>query len=263
MSHSNNTTHYNFPQFISTDTPAWLTDVNGAFSDIDAEIYARQQAIASNTDAITANTAQINTIDGKLTQDELDIATLTGRVATAENNISDNTSNIATHTSQINALATQITNMDASQIAYDNTTSGLTSNDVQSAIDEVSASIGGKTVLWTNETPTGSFNAQSVSVDLGNYSSVTIIYKSAVNTNVIYSKTTICDFTLSNEYSIALEEISQMQSANNPLLLRQRLATITVNAVDFAQAYYKATTGTGSGTASGNSIIPLYIIGIK
>lgn len=35
MSHSNYTDNYNLPQFAPTDKPAWLTDINGAFEDID------------------------------------------------------------------------------------------------------------------------------------------------------------------------------------------------------------------------------------
>lgn len=35
MSHTNTTTNYNLPQFITTDKPAWLTDVNNAFLAID------------------------------------------------------------------------------------------------------------------------------------------------------------------------------------------------------------------------------------
>lgn len=42
MAHTNSTTHYSLPQFESSDKPAWLTDINGAFSDIDAGIYNAQ-----------------------------------------------------------------------------------------------------------------------------------------------------------------------------------------------------------------------------
>lgn len=38
MAHTNSTTNYNLPQFISTDKPAWLSDINGAFYDIDEAI---------------------------------------------------------------------------------------------------------------------------------------------------------------------------------------------------------------------------------
>ena len=42
MSHTNSTTNYNLPQFITTDKPAWLTDVNNAYSAIDTAINTAQ-----------------------------------------------------------------------------------------------------------------------------------------------------------------------------------------------------------------------------
>lgn len=48
MGHTNSTTNYSLPQFITTDKPAWLTDINGAFSSIDTAIHNAQ------TDATTA-----------------------------------------------------------------------------------------------------------------------------------------------------------------------------------------------------------------
>ena len=44
MSHTNSTANYNLPQFITTDKPAWLTDINGAFSAIDTGIDAAKDA---------------------------------------------------------------------------------------------------------------------------------------------------------------------------------------------------------------------------
>ena len=52
MSHTNSTTHYSLPQFVTTDKPAWLTDVNNAYQAIDAGIYAAQtKADTAYTDA--------------------------------------------------------------------------------------------------------------------------------------------------------------------------------------------------------------------
>lgn len=52
MSHTNSTTNYNLPQFLTTDKPAWLTDINGAFSDLDTAVYAAQsKADTAYTDA--------------------------------------------------------------------------------------------------------------------------------------------------------------------------------------------------------------------
>lgn len=42
MSHTNSTTNYALPQFLTSDKPAWLTDINNAFSDIDTAIYNAQ-----------------------------------------------------------------------------------------------------------------------------------------------------------------------------------------------------------------------------
>ena len=50
MGHTNSTTNYNLPQFVTTDKPAWLTDINGAFSAIDSAIHTAQ------SDATTAGT---------------------------------------------------------------------------------------------------------------------------------------------------------------------------------------------------------------
>lgn len=52
MSHTNSTTNYNLPQFLTSDKPAWLTDINNAFSDIDTAVYAaKSKADTAFTDA--------------------------------------------------------------------------------------------------------------------------------------------------------------------------------------------------------------------
>ena len=55
MSHTNSTTHYNLPQFLTSDKPAWLTDINNAFSDIDTAVYnAQSKANTADTNASQA-----------------------------------------------------------------------------------------------------------------------------------------------------------------------------------------------------------------
>lgn len=55
MAHTNSTANYNLPQFIPTDKPAWLTDINGAFSAIDTAIDAAKDAAdAAQGDATQA-----------------------------------------------------------------------------------------------------------------------------------------------------------------------------------------------------------------
>lgn len=55
MAHTNATTHYSLPQFLSTDKPAWLTDVNPAYEAIDTAIYnAKDAADDAQADATQA-----------------------------------------------------------------------------------------------------------------------------------------------------------------------------------------------------------------
>lgn len=69
MSHTNSTPNYNLPQFVGTDKPTWLNDVNGAFAGIDTQMKANaDSATQANTNATTAvnNTgtlANLNTTD--------------------------------------------------------------------------------------------------------------------------------------------------------------------------------------------------------
>ena len=57
MAHTNSTTNYNLPQFVPTDKPAWLTDINGAFASIDTAIDAAKDAAdAAQGDATQALT---------------------------------------------------------------------------------------------------------------------------------------------------------------------------------------------------------------
>ena len=72
MGHTNSTTNYNLPQFMTTDKPAWLTDINGAFNAIDTGMHNAQtkadtadnNATQALTDAANAATAAA-TADGK------------------------------------------------------------------------------------------------------------------------------------------------------------------------------------------------------
>lgn len=57
MSHTNSTSHYSLPQFVTTDKPAWLTDVNNAYTAIDTAIYnAKSAADSAQSDATAAGT---------------------------------------------------------------------------------------------------------------------------------------------------------------------------------------------------------------
>lgn len=58
MSHTNSTTNYNLPQFVGTDKPTWLNDVNGAMSAIDTQMKANADtATSASTTATSAQNA--------------------------------------------------------------------------------------------------------------------------------------------------------------------------------------------------------------
>ena len=75
MSSTNKTTNYELPQFISTDKPTWLGDVNGAMGIIDTQMKT------NNTLAQTAK----NTADAAATQTSMDTAN--GKISTLENDV--------------------------------------------------------------------------------------------------------------------------------------------------------------------------------
>lgn len=80
MSATNKTTNYELPQFIASDVPSWLNDINGAMSKIDTTIKsvsaeAEQAKITADasSSASNANTTATQTLSNKVTQNTSDI----------------------------------------------------------------------------------------------------------------------------------------------------------------------------------------------
>lgn len=100
MAHSNSTTNYALPQFIGSDKPAWLTDVNSAMSAIDTQMKANATAAATaDSKATTADTKATNA------------ATAAGNAATAAAN-AQNTANA--QASAITSLGNRVTTLEGS-----------------------------------------------------------------------------------------------------------------------------------------------------
>lgn len=125
MAHTNSTTHYEYPQFIGTDKPGWLTDVNNAYSAIDTDIYTAQ------TKADSAYTLA-DSADGKA-----DNATTTANSAltnagTANTNIGT-MANLETtdKTSLVNAINEIIGKFDLSNVTH------ITSDDITNGTGDV------------------------------------------------------------------------------------------------------------------------------
>ena len=152
MSATNATSNYELPIFLATDKPAWLTDWNGAMTAIDTAIHAAQAAADGAQTTASAATVDIATINASL-------STITGNITSLTTAVNGNTAAINTINSligngeptttdktligAINEIYAMITGggqteIQAANVSYDNTTSGLTASSVQAAIDEVS-----------------------------------------------------------------------------------------------------------------------------
>lgn len=67
MAHTNSTPNYALPQFLSTDKPAWLTDVNPAYTAIDTGMHNAQTAADAAQNDATQALSDAATADGKAT----------------------------------------------------------------------------------------------------------------------------------------------------------------------------------------------------
>ena len=82
MSHTNSTANYNLPQFVGSDTPAWLTDINGALSAIDSQMKTNaDSASTANASATTAN-SNIGTLTNLNTTSKTDLVSAVNEVNT-------------------------------------------------------------------------------------------------------------------------------------------------------------------------------------
>lgn len=106
MGHTNSTTNYALPQFVGSDKPAWLTDVNNAYSAIDTAIKNAADA-ASNAGSVATSAQNDATAAG----------TAAGNAQTTATNAS-NTANA--NSSAISALQSRCTALESSVLALNN-----------------------------------------------------------------------------------------------------------------------------------------------
>lgn len=153
MSATNTTPNIELPVFVGTDKPAWLTDWNGAMNKIDAAVGSAEtdisglessvatqgQSINSLSNTVGQHTTSIQALTTETTHNAGDINTINALIGNGEPTTTDKTIIGA-----INELYDDIHEpggVEAENVAYDNTTSGLAATDVQAAIDEVNDKI--------------------------------------------------------------------------------------------------------------------------
>ena len=96
MSATNHTPNYSLPQFIGTDVPTWLVDVNGAFSDIDT-------AIKNAADAAGSVAGDVASLGNRVTAVEGGLQTTNGNLGTLQTTVESQAGTIAANTTKIGA----------------------------------------------------------------------------------------------------------------------------------------------------------------
>ena len=135
MGHTNSTANLALPQFIGTDKPTWLSDVNGAFAAIDAYAGTNDAALAI-TDA-KADTA---------VNDAASAVTTAGNAANTAGTASTQATNAVTVAGNALTVANGINSKVG--VLTDLTTTDKSS--VVNAINEVNSAASGITVIATS-----------------------------------------------------------------------------------------------------------------
>lgn len=168
MGHTNSTPNIGLPQFIGTDKPTWLGDVNGAMSAIDTKVGSIDAAIAT-TDAKADNA--VADASGAVTTatNAVNTAGAASTTATQANNLATQALTVANNTADL--CTDQIVPAVSANKTAIGTLSDLTTTDksnLVAAINEVAQGGGGggvvETVLWSNPDPTQVFAGQAVTL---------------------------------------------------------------------------------------------------
>lgn len=99
--HTNSTSNYEFPQFIGTDKPQWLTDINQAFASIDTAIHS--VSVLANL-----NSTKIGDLTDLTTDNKIDLVSAINEV---DSHTDSNTNTLAGHTTAIGNNTTAIGNI--------------------------------------------------------------------------------------------------------------------------------------------------------
>ena len=111
--------------------------------------------------------------------------------------------------------------------------------------------------LWENASPTSSFGAQDVSLDLSKYDMVLIITRSSAGNAI--SKTHICK----KGYTERLIMFEEIETSSKNVYIRGRQVTISETGVVIGSGTNRNITGTSLASGGDGFVIPVTIYGIK
>ena len=193
MGHTNSTANIALPQFIGTDKPTWLGDINGAFAAIDskvgtidadvAAVDAKADTAVSDASAAVTTATNANNTAGTASTTATQANNIANNALTVANNADGHTNQLETKvgllanltttdkTSIVNAInevnAKTITvSVSAEDVAYNNTVSGLTATDVQAAIDELASGGSGSWTLVGSQTGTNAISIPATAKEI-------------------------------------------------------------------------------------------------
>lgn len=189
MSATNQTTNLHLPLFVGSDKPAWLVDFNGAMNSIDtavgtnttdisgldAQVTAMSGTVETLNTTVTGHTASIIALNTATSHNAGDISTINSLIGNGTPTTSDKTligaineldakdgnlsDLVTTAKSSLVAAINEAAQGSgaapaASSVSYNNSTSHLSANNVQAAIDEL-AQGGSSEYYSTTETKIG------------------------------------------------------------------------------------------------------------
>ena len=171
MASTNKTPNLNLSQFIATDKPAWLTDVNGDMSKIDTAVKNVSDRVGVNETAITE----------------------------AEANIEDNANNITALQASSSQHGTDITDLKAQDIIIKNDVTNLGTR-VTALENDTNYDL-----LWTNSNPSAPYQANSINLDYSGYKFLLIVFKNYTTNQTWENTTLIRAVTSTQSHSISLD----------------------------------------------------------
>ena len=89
MSYTNSTSHYQLPQYIGTDIPSILTDVNNAYQKIDTAIYEVAQTAAGATQDVSAMGGRVTDLERDMRAANTNITRISGDLESVKGVIPD------------------------------------------------------------------------------------------------------------------------------------------------------------------------------
>ena len=106
MASTNKTTHYDLPQWIGTDKPTFLGDLNGAFSTIDTQLYTAVTNAENANDSATSAAGAVGDMQDDVNNLKTWQTTASSAISGLQNSVSGLTPTVSQVTNMFNSLGT-------------------------------------------------------------------------------------------------------------------------------------------------------------